>query len=65
MLNSLSQLILTFESVVSVIYHSNKNQNEVLFVKVCLKHFKEKNILESTNEIIIFEKNTCMVKYLK
>lgn len=53
MLNSLSQPILIFSSVVSVIYQSNKSCNEVLFVKVCLKHLKEKkkNISENINEI--------------
>lgn len=66
MLNSLSQPILIFSSVVSVIYQSNKSCNEVLFVKVCLKHLKEKkkNISENINEIS-FWKNTCMVKELE
>lgn len=58
MLNSLSQLILIFSSVVSVIYQSNKGCNEVLFVKVCLKHLKEKGISENMNEIICWKK--CM-----
>lgn len=48
MLNSLSQLILIFSSVVSVIYQSNKGCNEVLFVKVCLKHLKGKKALLKT-----------------
>lgn len=52
MLNSLCQLILIFSSVVSVIYQSNKGCNGVLFVKVCLKHIKEKGISENMNEII-------------
>lgn len=64
MLNSLSQPILIFSSVVSVIYQSNKSCNEVLFVEVCLKHLKEKNISENMNEIS-FWKNTCMVKDLE
>lgn len=65
MLNSLSQLILIFSSVVSVIYQSNKGCNEMLFVKVCLKHLKGKKALLKTWMRLFVEKNACRVKELE